>query len=263
MKKYLYIFKTTLIESLQYVSDIFLSFITFILIIWVFLNLWLYIYSDTNNLISGYSISQMIWYVIITELFWFGIRNKNLTSQISDDIKSGSIAYQVNKPYNYLGFALVNHLGKIMIKFFIYLLVGVILGLIFVGPIPNFRIEYIPFFLIISFMAIIVDALIRMMISVLSFWIEDAQPIMWIYDKMILVLGITFPLEMFPIWLQGIIKYSPVLATTYGPAKTVIGFNFNTFIYILMIQILYIVISIVIIFFMYKKGVKRLNVNGG
>lgn len=263
MKKYLYIYKTTLIESLQYVSDFFLSFITFALVIWVFLNLWLYIYSDTSNLISGYSINQTIWYVIITELFWFGIRNKNLIGQISDDIKTGTIAYHMNKPYNYLGFALVNHLGKITIKFFVYLLVGIVLGLILVGPLPGFRIEHIPFFLIISFVAIVVDALIRIMFGVLSFWIEDSQPIVWIYEKMILVLGITFPLEMFPLWLQGIIKYSPVLATTYGPAKTFVGYNFDNFIFILIIQLIYIVINVVIIYILYKKGVKRLNANGG
>ena len=98
MKKYLNIYKVTLINELQYISDIILGFLSFVVMIFIFLNLWNYMYDDPSSLIEGFSKSQMIWYVIITEMIWFGTRNKTLINQITDDIKSGSIAYTLNKP---------------------------------------------------------------------------------------------------------------------------------------------------------------------
>ena len=102
MKKYLNIYKTTLINELQYISSIVFGFISYITKIFIFLQLWNYLYSDSSNLISGFTKEQMIWYVIITEIIWYGTKNKTLTSGISDDIKSGSVAYTLNKPYSYI-----------------------------------------------------------------------------------------------------------------------------------------------------------------
>ena len=68
----------------------------------VFLNLWQYIYSDPNELINGYSKMQMIWYVIITEILWMSLSGRKLCKKISEDVKGGNIAYNINKPYNYI-----------------------------------------------------------------------------------------------------------------------------------------------------------------
>ena len=84
--------------------------------IFIFIQVWNYIYDDPNNLINGYNKNQMIWYVLITEVLWFGTRNKTLTKQISFDIKTGNIAYNINKPYNYVLYMIARHLGEITIK---------------------------------------------------------------------------------------------------------------------------------------------------
>ena len=80
---------------------------------------------------------------------------------------------------------------------------------------------------------------------------------------MILVLGTLFPIEMFPKILQPIIKCTPIFVVTYGPAKLIINFTIENFIKISIAQIIYLVISILIIGILYNKGVKKLNVNGG
>lgn len=105
--------------------------------------------------------------------------------------------------------------------------------------------------------------MLRIVISILSFWIEDSTPFHWVYDKMILVIGTLFPIEMFPKFLQPIIKCTPIFVVTYGPAKLLIDFNMESFIEIFIAQILYLIISMSIVGFLYSKGVKKLNVNGG
>ena len=80
---------------------------------------------------------------------------------------------------------------------------------------------------------------------------------------MILVLGTLFPIEMFPEFLKPIIKCTPIYVVTYGPTKLIIHFTIESFIKIFTAQIIYLTILILIIGILYKKGVKKLNVNGG
>lgn len=263
MKKYLYIFKTTLIENLQYITNVLLGFVSFFITMFIFLNLWEYMYADGTQLINGYTMQQMIWYVLITEVLWYGTRNKTLTNQISKDIKDGNIAYNINKPYNYVAYVISKHLGEITVKSIIYIIVGLIIGIVFVGKIPGFMPINIPLILISVILGVLINSIIRILISILSFWIEDANPLHWIYDKAILILGTLFPIEVFPVWLQPIIKCTPIYVVTYGPAKLIIDFSWEMFIQIIIIQIIYLVVSILLVTLLYRKGVKKLNVNGG
>jgi ABC-2 type transport system permease protein len=263
MKKYVFVFKATLIESLQYVMNILLGFITFFMIMFIMINLWKYLYSDPESLINGYSLDQMIWYVIFTEIMWYGTRNRTLTSQISNDIKSGTIAYGINKPYHYILYIIAKHLGEISIKFFLFLVAGLCLGYTFIGKIPNFKLYQLPFVMIAFFLSIMINSFIRMGISVLSFWIEDSVPFHWIYDKLIIVIGTMFPVEMFPVWAQSIIKFTPIFVVTYGPAKLLIDFSSEMFYKVLFVQLIYFAVTLILLFALFQRGVKKLNVNGG
>ena len=262
MKKYLNIFKTTLINELQYVSDIVLGFLSFLIKIFIFLQLWNYLYDDPSSLIVGINKAQMIWYVIMTEMIWYGTRNKTLVSQITNDIKSGGIAYTLNKPYSYVIYIITKHFGEISIKFILYMILAIVTGFIFVGPI-DFNIISLPFIIIVFLLSFIINAVIRIIISMLSFYIEDSTPFHWLYDKVIIVLGIIFPIEIFPKVLQPILKFTPIYVITYGPAKLVIDFNFNMFFTIILVQIIYLIVTILLLTLMYRKGVRKLNVNGG
>lgn len=263
MRKYLFIYKATLMESLQYVLNILLGFVSFIIILFIFQNLWRYMYSDSGNIISGYSMNQMIWYVIITEIIWFGTRNRTLTNQISNDIKSGTIAYGINKPYHYILYMIARHFGEITLQFFLFLGAGILIGYAFVGSLPNFNILHLPLIIIVFFLGMMINTFIRMGISILSFWIEDSTPFHWIYDKMIIVIGTFFPVEMFPLWAQPIIRSSPIYVVTYGPAKLVIDFSTEMFLKVLLSQSIYFIVSLFLLMGIFRRGVKRLNVNGG
>jgi ABC-2 type transport system permease protein len=223
----------------------------------------MYIYSDSTNLIDGYTMTQMIWYVIFTEIMWFGNSNQTLTSQMSQDIKSGSIAYGMNKPYNYLYFMISKHFGEMTIKLLLYLGLGIMLGYLFVGGISGFSIFYLPFIALVFLLGMLINSVLRMVISLISFWIEDATPFHWLYDKLILVIGTLFPVEVFPALLRPVIKLSPIFVITYGPAKLIIDFSTEMFYQVILAQLIYLVISVLILSMLYQKGVKKINVNGG
>ncbi len=148
MRKYLHIYKSTLIENLSYIPNIALGFVQFFLIMFILANLWQYIYSDSNQIINGYTINQMMWYILTTETLWYGIKSKVITKEISQDIRSGNIAYKVNKPYNYIFYVIAKYFGEITIRFILHIIVAVIIGISFIGEIPNFNFINIPLILV-------------------------------------------------------------------------------------------------------------------
>ena len=263
MKKYLYIYKSEIMTNLQYITDVFISFIAFTLLIFIFLNLWNYIYSDPNEIINGYSKTQMIWYVIITEIMWMSLSGNSLSRKISNDVISGNIAYNLNKPYNYIEYSLFSHLGLVTMRYTIIGLLGLILGFLFLKTIPNITLLQIPLILLCSILGMIINIILIIMISLLSFYIEDAHPFYWLYSKVIIIVGLLFPIEFFPLFLQPIIKFSPIYVICYGPAKLFVNFNYMEFINVIIAQCIYLILSILFCHIIYRKGVRKLNVNGG
>jgi len=263
MRKYIYIFKSEIMSSLQYISNILLNFFGYFMHVFIFFNLWNYIYSNPEELINGYSKSQMIWYIVITEIIWSIVEGRKLCRIISEDVKSGNISYNMNKPYSYVGYRLFSHLGEGTIKLFIFVFLGGIIGFVFLGEIPNLSIIQFLIVAISMILAITIQSLFSILIGLLSFIIEDSSPLHWVYSKTVLILGTIFPIEFFPTVVQTIAKFSPIYVVSYGPAKLFVDFEIKTALNIIVAQIIYLFISYMLCMLMYNKGVKRINVNGG
>lgn len=263
MRKYLYIFKSEIMSSMQYIVNIFMNFVGYFIHIFIFFNLWNYIYSNPDELINGYSKFQMVWYVVITELLWSAVGGRKLCRKIVEDVKSGNIVYQINKPYNYVNYAVSSHLGEIAIQILIYCILSFGIGLIFLGGLPKIGILKFSIVIFAGVLATIINTLIIVGIGLISFKIEDSNPIYWLYSKVILILGTIFPIEFFPKVLQGILGKSPIYVVTYGPAKLFVNFDYKNACFIIIAQLIYLAISYSFCMIIYKKGVKKLNVNGG
>lgn len=263
MKKYLYIFKSEIMTNLQYIFDILIGFISYCIMIFIFLNLWKYIYSNPSELINGYNMTQMIWYVIITEILWMSLGGRKLCQKICDDVRSGNITYNINKPYNYVEYILASHLGLVTIRFALLSILGMTLGFFFLKSFPSLTLLKFLGVLISCVLATIINIFLIIALSLISFFIEDATPFYWLYSKAILVIGTLFPIEFFPKILQPIIKLSPIYVVSYGPAKLFIDFNITIFLEIFISQVIYLIIAFTLCHIIYNKGVKKLNVNGG
>ena len=169
MKKYIYILKSEIMSNLQYIFNIIFGFIGYFVMMFILLNLWKYIYSDPNELINGYNMNQMVWYVIFAEVLWSCVNGRKLCRKISDDVKNGNIAYNINKPYNYIGYALSNHLGDVIVKMFIYTILSMIMGYLFLGSFPKLTIFSILATILTAFLATIVSSLFIIFIGLFSF----------------------------------------------------------------------------------------------
>ena len=263
MRKYLFIIKTQILSNLQYIVNITFGFVGYFIMLFILFSLWRYLYSDPSELINGYNMNQMVWYVIITEILWMTLGGRKLCKKISNDVKSGNVTYNINKPYNYVGYCLSTHLGDVFLKGTVFFILGMLTGLLFLKSFPSINIIGLIIVIITCLLATIISTLLITAIGLISFFIEDSGPFYWIYSKFILVLGTIFPIEYFPIFIQKILKFSPIFVVSYGPAKLFVDFSYRNAIIIIVAQIIYIFISYLLCLLLYKKGVKKINVNGG
>lgn len=263
MRKYVVIYQSVLIENLQYTANIAMGFITYLILIFVFINLWDYMYAAPGDLIAGYTREQMIWYVMLTEMIWFGARSSTVREQVSADIRGGNIAYLINKPYRYPFYILAKYTGEWNIQLPMYAALTAAVGVTMVGALPDFHWLTIVAAVPCIVMGMTIHAVLKLCISMLSFWIEDANPFQWLYDKLILVVGTIFPVEIFPAALQPVLKLTPIYTVCYGPAKLIVDFSVGKYLEILLAQVLYLAFGSVILFWIYEKGGRKLYVNGG
>jgi ABC-2 type transport system permease protein len=239
--------------------------VSFIVIIYIFQQLWQFIYGGHGGgtLIHGYTVEMMIWYMIMAEVLMYSVNARGVTRAFSSDIKSGKIAYQLNKPYNYYGYQVCSQTGAILWKLIFLVPTSIVMGLILLGPIPNFSIGYVLPLLTSLLLAVLLTCIIYGTVGLLSFWIEESSPFTWIVQKFQLLFGLFFPPEFFPTWLQPFINYSPVYAMMSGPCKLMANFSWDLFLQVSVSQIAYITLFVGLGAMIYKLGTKKVNVHGG
>lgn len=265
MNKYALVFKTSFKHEKVTVFNTFLRAVSFILVAFILIQLWSYIYGDggVNQVINGYSMEQMLWYLIITEGIHFSARNHSIVTVIGNEVKSGSVAYKMNKPYNFYLYNITSFFANSVWLLLFMIPAMLLVGFGLVGMSPTFTFyQIIPCLLTILGSVILVWSLHGIM-GLISFWVEDATPFNWILSKFLMLFGVLFPLEFFPSIIQTIIMYSPIYSIFSGPAKLVANFSWNLFVKVFLSQVIWGVILIVIGLVIYNKGKKKVNVNGG
>ncbi len=260
IRKYLKIFQCTLRDQLAYLPAFVTGNIFFLVIIFVFFSLWRVIYGDMT-LIAGLTITQTLWYLTFTETV--ELSKSRIYQTIQEEVKDGSIAYALNRPYSYNGFKTARAMGESLVKVVPILLLGFISAFFFVGPLPGYT-RALPFGLILIVGGLLLNTLWMLTIGLLAFWTEDVTPFYWIFQKLIFIAGgMFFPIDFFPDWLQGTAKRLPFAYSAYWPALTMVDFSPEVFITGLAGQIVYILLLSLAARLLFASAVRKVHVQGG
>jgi ABC-2 type transport system permease protein len=260
LKKYLLVAKTSLQNSLAYASNFIVDTFFYAFILFIFLQLWKVIYGS-GDMISGYTLNQMIWYCVVTEMITHC--GSNVFGELNSDIKGGNIAYLLNKPYHYVTYQLSNSLGQIAVKFVLNGVAAIVIGLVYIGPLKGFAAASLPFVLLSILLGLLLNFFILAAVGLTAFWLEENRAFYWILQKLVFMLGMFLPIEFFPEELERIVRTLPFPYITYGPAKLAVDFSSAKCVEILSMQAMYLLVFLAVSFLLYAKGVKKLNVNGG
>lgn len=260
MRKYSKILQISLKNSFAYIKDFIISNLFMIVIILVYVLLWKSIYSSKINI--EFSFKEMIWYLIVNEIVV--LSNSQVFKEVERDIKSGAIAYHLNKPYNYPTFMFFDTMGKNITSLFINLVLGGILGMAFVGGISSLKVQNIPFMLVNIILGIILNLIIYILISLSSFWVEENRPFIWVYRQFVFAFGgFLAPITLFPKAIYNITLHMPWTYVAYHTARSCVKFSFEGFLTTALWQIGYILLFGGLTLLVFRKGAKVLNVNGG
>ena len=260
-KKYWAIFQITLINSLAYPGELIGRSLMILPFMWIFYQLWKVTYAASGSeVINGLSLSNVLWYLMMAETIELG--RPPLARTISENVKDGSIAYLLNKPYDFLLYQFSTVMGETIFRAVMNAIFGGAMVMWLVGPPEH------PEGLLIALPAIlgawILHFCVAVMIGLLAFVSEDVSAYMWIYQKLAFVFGgMLIPLDFYPGWLQTIARALPFSSITYGPARLFVTPTTELFISVMTLQIVWIVILTLLLTFAYRRGVAYLTVNGG
>jgi len=261
--KYWSIFQITLINSLAYPGELVGRSLMIIPFMWIFYQLWKVTFNAAGadaGAISGLTLRDTLWYLMMAETIELG--RPPIARTMSDNVKDGSIAYVLNKPYDFLLYQFSTAMGETIFR---ALLNGVFGGLTvwwLVGA-PNHPIGFL-----IALPAIlgawVLHFSINAMIGLSAFVVEDVSAFMWIYQKLAFIFGgMLIPLNFYPQWLQTLSKFLPFSSAIYGPSRLFVTPTTEFFLSVMSLQLAWILMLVILLVVVYRRGLTQLTVNGG
>lgn len=259
--KYWTICKTQVVNTLAYPGELAWRSLSIVLFLWVFANLWRVVYSAKSaQAISGFTLREVLWYLMLAETIELG--KPRLARTIAEAVKDGSVAYLLNKPFNFILYHLAAGMGDSLVRGGLTALFGSIIVWLMMGPPPEPR-NWLPAFLTVIG-AWLLHFCVNAMIGLAAFISEEVAPYEWIYQKLVFILGGLFlPLDMYPQWLQDISGFLPFPYMLYGPARLFIASTPELFLRVAGGQLLWLAILGGLLAFFYSRGIRRLALNGG
>lgn len=257
MRKYFEIFKYSLKTKINFLFDYIVLLFSFAIHVFVFNELWDYILQGKEN-IAGYTKPQLIWYIIIGEFIMYSCNKKY--DYIAEQVKSGQIGNMLIRPIDFIKYTIAEDLS-VLVRFIINTIFAVSLGIMFAG-----QIEITLASMIITIISIAISVLmgiyIQLIIGLLAFYTEENDSFWLVTQKLMLLLVFT-PLEFYPEIVQKVFLALPTTYVTYAPARIFSKFAGNQSIMVLTYQVIAFIVLAVLARVLYKRGVEKINVNGG
>jgi ABC-2 type transport system permease protein len=262
LQKYLAVMRVSIASNLAYMMEVFFRGLCLIVLIFVLGQLWKTTYSARGaKLLSGFSISDMIWYLAAAETIATSM--PALTRRIDQEVRSGQLAYLLGRPCSYIFYNFAQYMGERLVRFTINGIVAAGVALVFVGP-PHLTWMGVVAWPPVTLLALCIDFVAYFSIGLLAFWTEDTNSFSFVFSRLTLVLGgVLAPLEIFPQPLRSIAQALPFSAILYGPARTLVHFELYPFLGLLERQLITIAAGCVILFAIYSVAIRRVSINGG
>lgn len=256
MKKYFEIFKYSLKMNLTFIYDYLFSIISYAIHIIVFNSLWDFILKDGS--MYGYDRATLIWYVVISEFITYGAGR--FYKKISDMVKDGTIANLLIKPMNFLIYMFFEQSADI-IKIGVNAIAAVILGIIMAGPV-KLSLAQLMLFMLACVLSFLISSGIQFVIGLVAFYIEETKSIFFVVQKLQFLL-VFVPIDFYSEAIQKLLLLSPTTHMIYAPCLIFTRFNVDTAFASIIMQIIMLAIVSLTTIILYRKGVKKINVNGG
>lgn len=260
--KYLAVSRIGLATAVAYRGEYLLRSLTLVLILYVFSVLWRVVYAGTpGGIIEGFELRDMIWYLVITESIIYA--RPRLAGRVDTEVKSGSLAYTLSRPYSYVLFHYAQTLGEAAARGIAGFAVAGLVVTATVGP-PSFHLANLAVFLLALFLAATIDFFLAFSVGLLAFWVEETGPFALLYDRLLMLLGgMMLPLEIFPRLLRDVAGWLPLSMIIYAPARLLVGRQPLAAGPVILAQLGWLLGAGLLCMAVFRAGIRRVNVHGG
>ena len=263
MRIFFFFVKTRILATLYYKFNIVFMILSSLFIMLVNISIWQSLYAD-RDIVYGITLNGMVIYTILSTVF-SSIFYTTTAGKMAEGIRSGSIAYDLNRPFPYLLRYFGEDIGEICSSF---LLRGipmlVIASFLFTIPLPINLSNFLLFIISLGLCYCILW-LIDAIFGILNFWTLGFGNMSQVAIAIVRVLSGSFvPLWFFPDKLQTILYLTPFPYSYQSTISIYIGrFTWEESIKILLIQLLWIGILLIAMLALYKKANRKIVVQGG
>jgi ABC-2 type transport system permease protein len=257
------IFKTLFQDCIQYPNRFIVDTIGILARCGILLILYSYVFKLRDGVINNTTFLFVAWSIFF--YFSFSIlKLRDISKEIMQDVQKGNIEILFSKPIFYLSYRIWWQIG-LGIYSFVIITLSMIIALIFIiGLPPTMTIGiFIPTLILTFLCGIILSLFLYTIIGLLSFWIEDINPIFWIVDKTVMILGGSYlPIALFPTFMFKIALWSPFGASQFVTHTVYETWQTNWY-QLIEIQLFWIVLLGLVVYFIFKKAKQKISVNGG
>lgn len=260
--KYFEVARINVRSRWAYLWDQLLSTAFLAVIMFVFVQLWRVTFTATGGgNINGYTLPEMIWYLVATEALVTSLPRIHNTLQA--EVKDGDLAVRLNKPYNYLLFHYSTYVGEGLLQLGLQLLMGGLTAYLLVGGFA-FRWTVVPVLLAVYLTTQALHFCFGASIGLAAFWMEDVSGLYFVFDRLKWILGgFLLPIEVYPDAVRRIAEALPFQYMIAGPARLFVKFDAGDAVRLVGSQAVWLAVFGSVCWGLYRLGVRRVDVNGG
>ncbi|MCH5586559.1 ABC-2 family transporter protein [Shimazuella sp. AN120528] len=263
MAMYKEVIRIRFLMMLAYRVNYYSGIIIYSINIGAYVFLWHAVYGGKPS-IQGFTAIQMATYIAISWMaraFYYN----NLDREIAEEIRDGSVAIQIIRPYSYLMVKVFQGFGEGLFRLFLFSIPGMII-VSFIYPIQLTTNPLVwTQFLISLLFGFIVNVEVNLIVGLFAFFILNNQGILWAKRFLVdLLSGLIIPISFFPAVLQKIFAFLPFQAISYIPSNTLVkGLSIHQWLPAIGVQFVWTIILALICWGFWSKARKTLIVQGG
>ncbi|MDD4557265.1 MAG: hypothetical protein PHE89_08110 [Alphaproteobacteria bacterium] len=219
--------------------------------------LWVVVGKESNNAINH----SFIWYLLLAETI---ILSAPRVDRIFDeDIRSGNMAYFINKPVSFFFMRFSEAVGEMTSSFITFISFGGVLTLAITHQVP-FEWKHLPIILAMCYFSCLINLFLKCACGMSAIWFSSTRYLNMVVDRLGFVFGgAIIPLSIYPEWFVNIAQYTPFYSFYYLSLRLVYEFSWENLLQAITLNIFWSSLLCAFIFAAYRKLGKRTQIYGG
>lgn len=220
--------------------------------------MWQALYRHTN-IISGYTLPELLSYILIGNLITHLTRNF-LTDRVAQEINNGTLSLFMIKPMSYFRYVCNREMGRVAFPFFVSLVSELaIMAFFWQILIIQTNLTVLLVLIVMVLLAFITELFIAFLVALMAFWTDEVDGVHATVDRAKKFLsGSYFPLSILPPLYVSVSMLLPFAYSFYMPTQLYLG-KLSTSLALrgIGIQCVWITLLYLIIKFIWYKGIRH------